>query len=388
MKKIIVMTLLLFTFSTLVASANFNDVSEHWAKAHIDWAVSEGYISGYPDGTFRPDATITRAEFTSILKRVSDLEVSNKQSSFTDITNHWAKDEVMAAVAAGVIVENEYGTAFQPDTPISRLEIAKMIARALAIDEKYKTLLDSFKSLYNGDLPLIDYREFKQDDVPHLAMVFGARIMNGYPDSSFRIEEKATRAEATTMLHIYHTAKNNTPENYQYLNEMEEVALYGTNAQTISNLERAKNIQTDNMTLDHNNYTATLKRAYIIPIKGDIVSMYERKFLWDRSNLEDRYLNADAYVIGVADVTFKKDGGRSLYFQSLMMYPSSAFGDAQASKQFDFIFPWMYEDVKVKKNSTYEIVLYGSMRKDYNSSDFNVGENQIYILSNLNKGTE
>lgn len=93
-----------FTDNTSEAAvASFKDVpANHWAKASIDAAVTKGYLNGYSDGTFKPGATVTRAEFAALLARVSkgtpEVERAN---AFKDLTGHWSETEVNLAISLG-----------------------------------------------------------------------------------------------------------------------------------------------------------------------------------------------------------------------------------------------------------------------------------------------
>lgn len=338
----------------------FKDVpSSHWAAVAIQKAASQGFMSGYPDGRFRPSGTISRAEFTAVLVRIMGLgtETSN---IFNDINNHWAANAIQRATAAGIITMADFGSAFKPNQAITRLEMAKMMANALAKDNKFKTYLNAFKGLYNGDLPFVDYRDIKENDVPYLALIIGAKVMGGYSDASFGLNQNATRAEAAVIFEKFHTNKAKTPSSFQYLEELKEVAETGMNAMAVSQLIPKVNLIADEIVTDHSNYTAKLKRLYVLPLKGDKVSMFERKYLWDRNIYPKNYFDgATGYLIGVLDIAFKKDGPRSLFNQNLFLHPTSAFYFQDPYDHFGFTFPYMKPLYEVKKDKKDEIVLYG-----------------------------
>ena len=140
MKKIICLLLtILLLASTLPTTAvyaekSFPDVQKsHWFYNDVQRLVGLGAISGFPDGTFRPQESISRAAFIKIL--VSSLKLpASGIYSFEDTKNHWAKDVISIAIANGVIIRQEYGSRFEPDKPVTRLEMAKMMVRALKID--------------------------------------------------------------------------------------------------------------------------------------------------------------------------------------------------------------------------------------------------------------
>ncbi|MFM9414032.1 S-layer homology domain-containing protein [Peptococcus simiae] len=85
-----------------VSPAPFTDLTGHWAKEAISQAYAKKYLNGYPDGTFRPDAPITRAEACAMVNRFlgrKPLPAQEKQTTtFKDLpTSHWAYDQVMTA---------------------------------------------------------------------------------------------------------------------------------------------------------------------------------------------------------------------------------------------------------------------------------------------------
>ena len=92
------------------------DITGHWAYEMINKLVGMGCISGYPDGTFKPDNAITRAEFTVVL--VKAWAESTGGPLFTDTTGHWAKDYIETAASRnGQWLRRRYLWAGRPDHP-------------------------------------------------------------------------------------------------------------------------------------------------------------------------------------------------------------------------------------------------------------------------------
>jgi hypothetical protein len=83
-----------------------NDINGHWAQSQIEKLTAQNIISGYPDGAFKPDQAITRAEFAVVLVKAFELETQNSED-FTDIDGHWAEDYIATASASGIV--NGYG---------------------------------------------------------------------------------------------------------------------------------------------------------------------------------------------------------------------------------------------------------------------------------------
>ena len=108
------------------ANPNLNDISEHWAKKEINQFISSGYVNGYEDGTFRPDNSITRAEFVKLVNKYFGF--NNKEDiKFSDInTNDWYYNDICIASKAGYINGYEDKT-FKPNKTITREEVSKIL---------------------------------------------------------------------------------------------------------------------------------------------------------------------------------------------------------------------------------------------------------------------
>ena len=158
--SLLLTALLLCTASVpaLAAPGDISDVEGHWAQDSIEQAISDGWVDGYPDGTFRPEGTITRAEFVKMVldaihvtPSFSDLAfwmkdyavtlrnydhtlVPYQPKAFSDMNSHWLTTQgwLEVAVNFGLVVPSDYSSnQFGPSTPISRREIAVMVDRAM-----------------------------------------------------------------------------------------------------------------------------------------------------------------------------------------------------------------------------------------------------------------
>ncbi len=184
MKKISfsIMVVLLILYSLFSANFALSDIDLHWANNHIRHLVSIRAVNGYPDGTFKPDNNITRAEFTALLLRALKIDPGNSE------TGYWADNFINEAVSRGYIKKGEFDDV---RVNITRGEIARMVVRAM--DEKYpvdiaelSVLIKDFNDTSHS------YREF-------VLKAFNKGIITGRPDGSFGYKENATRAEAVTM---------------------------------------------------------------------------------------------------------------------------------------------------------------------------------------------
>ena len=115
---------------SLTTYNTFTDVSaDYWANTAISTMSELGVIQGYSDGTFRPNAFITRAQFAAICARFDDT-VKRGSSDFTDIDGHWAEAEIERAATLGWIQGYNDGT-FRPNNNITRAQAMTMINRVL-----------------------------------------------------------------------------------------------------------------------------------------------------------------------------------------------------------------------------------------------------------------
>ena len=176
----------LFTFGT-ASAADLSDIGGHWAAAEIERAVSTGYVQGYPDGTFRPDAEVTRAEFLAMVDRAFQVPAVNYGNTLEDVsTQDWFAQDVASALAAGFVNGYPDGT-FRPQEGVSREEAACILAKLLKMDDA--------TTLSFSDADQID--SWAQTSVSGLV---SAGIMTGYPDGTFRPQLVINRAEAVVMI--------------------------------------------------------------------------------------------------------------------------------------------------------------------------------------------
>jgi len=111
-------------------SASFSDTSGHWAAGYIEAAKTAGLIGGYPDGTFRPNNLITRAEIAKLVVLGAGFATASG-AGFSDIATNWAKDYIMTASNNGIVNGYSDGT-FRPNNSATRAEASVMVYNWLA----------------------------------------------------------------------------------------------------------------------------------------------------------------------------------------------------------------------------------------------------------------
>ena len=112
-----------------VKSGSFRDVTRgHWACASVERAAELGLVTGYSDGTFRPDTPVTRAQFVLMLWRMCGKPAAAKAASFADASAYWYQDALSWAVEKGY-VNGLSDTRFGPDAPITRQQAMAILFR-------------------------------------------------------------------------------------------------------------------------------------------------------------------------------------------------------------------------------------------------------------------
>lgn len=167
------------------AATTFPDISGHWAQTQIEHLIGLSLISGFPDGTFKPNATLTRAQAASIL--TNELGLNPSAAGFSDVpAGHWASGQIGAVAAAGVMSGYPDGL-FKPDQAMTRAEIASVLAIAYGYSQS--SAVSPFSDLtashwaYGSILALVDHF-----------------ITEGYPDGTFRPNQSMTRAEFSVFV--------------------------------------------------------------------------------------------------------------------------------------------------------------------------------------------
>ncbi len=183
-----------WSFTTGDKTATFPDVpTDYWAWDFIERLANAGITSGYPDGTYRPENNATRGEMAVFLLKAMNgpaytPPVATK-FSFSDIEGHWAADWIEALKETGLTSGYPDGT-YQPDSPISRAEMAVFLLKAINGPS------------YNA--PAVSTYHFA-DTTDHWAAnwiqaLYVAGLTSGYPDGTFRPDQAVTRAEMAVLI--------------------------------------------------------------------------------------------------------------------------------------------------------------------------------------------
>lgn len=176
----------------------FSDLAETaWASEAINALADQGVLSGYEDGTFRPQNYLTRAELTKIIALAVQLPDSEGQiSSFTDIEQDvWYTPYVYKAAENHLITGYEDQT-FRPEAPVTREEFATILARAAAY-QQYTLPAERLNVNFTDEAQISPYA------VGYIDQLYMAGIINGDDTGTFRPQESLTRAEASVGIWQY-----------------------------------------------------------------------------------------------------------------------------------------------------------------------------------------
>ncbi len=170
-------------------TSQFMDIIGHWAEEDIRKLIKSGVFDGYPDGTFRPEQPISRAEFATALVAAFDISPKGGQI-FRDTSSHWAKDYIAAAAAQDIV--SGYTTSyFGPDDPITREQMAVMVMKAAQIDTEET---DTVKTVYADQAFISQWAQ---------GAVLAAEqkgIIKGYTNNTYQPKRGANRAEAAAVI--------------------------------------------------------------------------------------------------------------------------------------------------------------------------------------------
>ena len=167
----------------------FSDIAGHWAQEIIENLSERNIIDGFEDGSFRPDTSVTRAQFCKMIVTALNLSNSENVTGFNDVNeSDWYADYVYAASENGIV--NGSDGYFMPNDEITRQDAAIMIFRALK--SRGRNVFGS--KLFDDTDSIADYAK---DAVSALA---ASGIING-SDGKFNPLNTTTRAEAATMLY-------------------------------------------------------------------------------------------------------------------------------------------------------------------------------------------
>ncbi|MFK0524689.1 S-layer homology domain-containing protein, partial [Paenibacillus illinoisensis] len=172
-----------------VSAQSVTDVQGHWAEQQIQSLIENGSLKGYQDGSVKPNNSITRAEFVTLVNRMFGF-TDTIAANFKDLPpSNWAYNDVAKALSAGYVKGYSDNT-FHPGSNVSRQEAATMISSILELDTSNTEGIRQFTDA--GKIPA-----WSQGSI---SAVIEKEIMKGYPDGTFQAQKQLTRAEAVVLI--------------------------------------------------------------------------------------------------------------------------------------------------------------------------------------------
>lgn len=164
----------------------------HWAREFITSLAGRNVIAGFPDGTFRPDEPVTRAQFAAMVRQAFNQSSVRGATSFVDVpANYWAAAAIREADTMGFL-SGYPGNVFQPDQNIPRAQVLVSLANGL----NYTASSQNSVQVYRDATQIPTYA------VASLAAATERRLVVNYPDvQSLRPNQTATRADVAAFIY-------------------------------------------------------------------------------------------------------------------------------------------------------------------------------------------
>ncbi len=180
-------------------TTTYSDVPyTHWAYEAIMRSTEKKWFSGYPDGRFMPDGSITRAEALKVFVVFMGLELDDvTESSFYDVDpGAWYAPYVEAGKDLFPTHTSIQGKRpFQPDMPVTREDAIYALVRALGYDVGVKYVDQSVLNMFS------DANSISNDIKPYFVIALNNQLVSGFPDGTIRAQDPLSRAEFATILY-------------------------------------------------------------------------------------------------------------------------------------------------------------------------------------------
>jgi uncharacterized lipoprotein YddW (UPF0748 family) len=194
-------------------STQFSDIKNHWARAFIEVFAQRGFVSGYRDGTFRPDNSVTRAEFAAIIAKVFTQPSKREYVPFTDVPeSHWAANAIKKAYETEFL-SGYPDRSFRPNDRIARSDVLVALVSGLDLAADIEPdLLTALPLIYQDAANIPGYAR------KAVAIATRAGIVASYPNVKLlNPKVAATRADVAVIVYqalVYQGKAEKLPSNY------------------------------------------------------------------------------------------------------------------------------------------------------------------------------
>lgn len=189
-------------------TARFSDVQNHWARQFIEALAERRILNGYPNGTFRPDNSVTRAEFAAIVAAVFNVAAKRPYIPFSDVpANHWAAGAIKKAYETGFLTGYPNKT-FGLNNKIARGDVLVAIVNGLEIAAKIKPdLLDKLPQIYQDTANIPGYGRNQ------IAIATSAGLVSSFPNIKLlNYNVSATRGDVAAIVYQALVYLGNAPK--------------------------------------------------------------------------------------------------------------------------------------------------------------------------------
>lgn len=186
---------LTFSPAAWAQSARFNDVSSsYWAQPFVEALANRGVITGFPDGSFRPNDPVSRAQFAAMVDKAFTVSSQRSPQNFSDVpSNYWARNAIDSAYSRG-FMSGYTGNRFQPEQSIPRVQALVSLGSGLNLTPRSD--INSTLSLFADRSAIPDYARDR------VAAATERDLVVNYPDPQFlNPNRSATRAEVAAFLY-------------------------------------------------------------------------------------------------------------------------------------------------------------------------------------------
>lgn len=207
MRIMTLMIVIAMIFTTAANAVTFTDISKHWAKDYIQEVASKGLVTGYDNGTFKPEANLTVLESLIIMSRLYNINddlkeqivdkykpIIKKMPNASDY--EWAYEGLSIALELGIVSENGLKSMFEEKTiakDASKEEIAVLLTKAMLLGDEAKNL-----KVYT--LPFSDVSKITTAARPYIYVMYDKGIVQGDQDKNINPKDIITRAVMATMI--------------------------------------------------------------------------------------------------------------------------------------------------------------------------------------------
>ncbi len=244
------------------SAAEFRDTRGHWAEEYISALADQNILGGFPDGSFRPDAPVTRAQFAAIVDSAFKLSNGRRAAAFADVpTTYWAFRAIQDASSNDLVAGFPDGT-FRPNEPVTRAQSLIVYAKGTQAPRADLAVLDQYR----------DARSIPRWAESSVAAATGARLVVNYPDPDLlNPNRSATRADVAAftyqaLANLGQVAALDGPERNRYQSRNNE--RYETDQNTYRNDQDAYQSGQNGNQSDSGRYnlqSAVLRAGTVIP---------------------------------------------------------------------------------------------------------------------------